>query len=149
MSKPFSRLRPAKLKDPMSRRQRSECMSKIRGKDTKVEIQLRKAIWSKGLRFRLHSGLPGTPDLAFPRSKVALFIDGCFWHGCPMHGVRPKTNRAFWAKKLKQNFARDERTNLELRKAGWKVVRCWEHDVEQGLDRVVSRVTRIVSSRQQ
>lgn len=148
MSDKFGRLRPAKSPDPMTRAERSRCMSRIRGRDTKVEIDLRKAVWSKGLRYRLHAKLPGTPDLAFPKSRVALFIDGCFWHGCPIHGVRPKTNRAFWAKKLRQNFARDERTNLELRKTGWKVVRCWEHDVERNLQRLVERLGRIVNARQ-
>jgi|SRR6266850_1951014 len=148
MTKQFRRLRPAKLVDPLTPAERSRCMSRIRGKDTKIEMQLRTAIWSKGLRYRLHAKLPGTPDLAFPKSKVALFIDGCFWHGCPEHGVRPKTNRGFWAKKLKQNFARDERTNVELRRTGWKVVRCWEHDVERNLDGLVMRLSRIVNARQ-
>jgi DNA mismatch endonuclease (patch repair protein) len=122
-------------------------MSKIRGRDTKVEVVLRKAVWGNGLRYRLHAKLPGTPDLVFPRSKVALFIDGCFWHGCPTHGVRPRTNRAFWAAKLKKNLERDERTSQQLRVMGWKVVRCWEHDVEQRLDRLIVRIGEAVRNR--
>ena len=146
MAKRFIGLRSAKLADMMSRSQRSDCMSKIRGKGTKVEVALRKAVWRNGLRYRLHAKLPGTPDLVFRRSKVALFIDGCFWHGCPIHGVRPKTNRAFWTEKLRKNFERDERANRELKKMGWKVIRCWEHDIEQQLDKLVARVGRIVNS---
>lgn len=147
MTKRIKGLRSAKLADMMSRSQRSNCMSKIRGRDTKVEVVLRKAVWRNGLRYRLHAKLPGTPDLVFPRSKVALFIDGCFWHGCPTHGVRPRTNRAFWAAKLKKNLERDERTNQQLRVMGWKVVRCWEHDVEQRLDRLIVRIGEAVRNR--
>ena len=147
MTEHFKGLRSARMADPMSRSQRSDCMSKIRGKDTKVEVALRKAVWRKGLRYRLHAKLPGTPDLVFPRSKVALFIDGCFWHGCPHHGVRPKTNRQFWADKLKKNLKRDERTNRELREIGWKVIRCWEHDIELRLDKLVTRIGQAVKNR--
>lgn len=147
MTERFKGLRSAKIADAMTRSQRSECMSKIRGKDTKVEVVLRKAVWKSGLRYRLHAKLPGTPDLTFSESKVALFIDGCFWHGCPTHGVRPKTNRAFWAEKLKKNFERDERVNRDLKAIGWKVVRCWEHDVEQRLDKLVARINRTVNKR--
>ena len=148
MTKTFKELRPALLADMMSRAQRSDCMSKIRGKDTKIEIVLRKAVWKNGLPYRLHANLPGTPDLIFLGSKVALFVDGCFWHGCPIHGVRPKTNRAFWSDKLKKNLARDNRIKKELNEMGWKVVRYWEHDVEQRLDKLVSRIERIIASRQ-
>jgi len=147
MTNRFKGLRSAKLPDMMGRSQRSDCMSKIRGKDTKVEVVLRKAVWRNGLRYRLHAKLPGTPDLVFPRSKVALFIDGCFWHGCPTHGVRPRTNRAFWADKLKKNVERDKQTNRELREIGWKVIRCWEHEVEKRLDRLVVRIGQAVKNR--
>src|SRR5262249_30770296 len=118
------------LVDVMTRQQRSRCMSRIRGKDTGPELALRRALWKSGLRFRVHYALPGRPDIAFPVKKVAVFVDGCFWHGCPEHGVKPRSNVHFWADKLKKNTARDQAVAKALEKLGWKIVRFWEHEVE-------------------
>jgi len=71
----------------------------------------------------------GRPDFVFPASRVALFVDGCFWHGCPKHYTKPKNNRAFWKRKLDANHARDRQVNRELRRKGWRVLRIWEHDL--------------------
>lgn len=116
--------------DVLTPAQRKYCMSRIRGKDTKPEIVLRKFLWSGGYRYRLKNRLPGRPDIVFPRNKLAIFIDGCFWHGCRKHAVMPKTNRAFWRKKLSRNMQRDREVNHQLRKMGWRVVRLWEHQVD-------------------
>lgn len=116
--------------DVLTPAQRKYCMSRIRGKDTKPEIVLRKLLWAAGCRYRLKNRLPGRPDIVFPRSKLAVFVDGCFWHGCPKHAVMPKTNRAFWRKKLSRNMQRDREVNHQLRKMGWRVVRLWEHQVD-------------------
>ena len=122
---------------------RSEQMSRIRGKDTEPERLLRTALWAAGMRYRLHARTPvGRPDLVFPGPKVAVFIDGCFWHGCPLHYARPRSREEFWATKLTTNVERDARLSAELASEGWRVVRLWEHEVVEDLAGCVSRVER-------
>ncbi len=115
--------------DVLTPRQRSYNMSRIRGQDTRPERILRKALWQAGLRYRLKSALPGKPDLTFPSARVALFVDGCFWHACPMHVSFPKGNAEFWRLKLANNVERDRRVERELDEMGWRVIRIWEHDL--------------------
>ena len=125
---------------------RSQQMARIRGKDTSPERVLRSALWAVGLRYRVHDTAPiGRPDILFPTSRVAVFIDGCFWHGCPHHYVRPRTREGFWSEKLRTNVERDRRQTLHLESGGWRVVRIWEHEVEQDLDLMVARVRRALS----
>jgi DNA mismatch endonuclease (patch repair protein) len=120
---------------------RSEQMARIRGRDTSPERVLRSALWRAGLRFRLHSRTPyGRPDVIFPRAKVAVFIDGCFWHGCPEHYVRPRTRNEFWATKLRGNVERDGRQTQQLEAEGWRVCRFWEHQIFESLAEVVEQV---------
>jgi len=88
----------------------------------------------------LHYGVLGKPDIVFVSARIAVFVDGCFWHACPEHGVRPKNNREFWRKKLDRNIERDREVNRLLAKAGWKVIRVWEHEIANGLDAVVARI---------
>ena len=114
---------------------RSANMRAIRRTDTKPELALRQALHRMGYRFRkdhridLDGGRRVRPDIAFTARKVAVFVDGCFWHGCARHCKFPAGNRAFWEKKLSGNQARDRRVNRALRKLGWRVVRIWEHDL--------------------
>ena len=83
----------------------------------------------RGLRYRVNlRGLPGTPDVAFTRAKIALFADGCFWHRCPLHGTEPKSNGSWWKEKLDNNVERDRRKDAELRELGWLPVHVWEHE---------------------
>lgn len=117
--------------DVLTPAQRSLCMSRIRGRDTRPEIALRTALWTLGLRYRLHYPIPGRPDVVFPRQRVAVFVDGCFWHRCPEHSVKPMTNSAFWKDKLSKNVQRDRRNECELAELGWTFVRFWEHQVGQ------------------
>lgn len=106
-------------------------MARIRGRDTSPEIALRSALWHLGLRYRVNFRIGSTrPDIAFLGPKVAVFVDGCFWHGCPLHAVMPKTNREFWQHKLNRNKVRDTENNEFLMKEGWRVLRFWEHEVE-------------------
>jgi DNA mismatch endonuclease (patch repair protein) len=120
-------------------------MSRIRGRDTKPERILRRLLWHSGLRYRLHARTPaGRPDVVFPGARVAVFVDGCFWHGCPDHYVRPRSSIRFWAEKLTQNVERDTRQTHRLEDAGWRVCRVWEHEVFEDPDRVVSRITSAV-----
>jgi len=90
------------LMDMFSQEKRSEIMSSIKSKNTKPEILIRKALWKKGYRYRLHYGVEKI-DIAFPSRKVAIFVDGCFWHMCPIHGNVPKSNKSYWVPKLKKN----------------------------------------------
>ena len=116
-------------------------MSRQGRRDTGPEVALRRALHARGLRFRVVYPVPGqrrrTIDIAFTRRKVAVFVDGCFWHGCPEHGVRPRSNSSWWREKLAANQARDQDTNRLLEESGWAVVRIWEHEP-------VERATRVV-----
>jgi DNA mismatch endonuclease, patch repair protein len=124
---------------------RSALMARIRGKNTSPEIRLRKALWAKGLRYRIHLATPaGRPDIVFPRSRIAVFIDGCFWHGCPDHYVQPRSREDFWTAKLLNNVGRDRRQTLKLEELGWTVCRIWEHEVEESLDDTVARIEAII-----
>lgn len=99
---------------------------------TKPETALRRRLHALGRRFRVQFKVEGLPrrkiDIAFPKQRLAVFVDGCFWHGCPEHGTRPTTNQEWWEWKLKRNKARDEDTNGRLTELGWRVVRVWEHE---------------------
>lgn len=109
---------------------RSEQMARIRGRDTKPEALLRRVLWARGLRYRLHIRVDGArPDLVFKGARVAVFVDGCFWHGCPDHYVRPRSRDRFWREKLLTNVERDVRQTLKLEQEGWRVCRLWEHEV--------------------
>lgn len=120
-------------------------MSRQRSRDTSPERALRSLLHRRGLRYRLHrrpvAGLRRQADLVFPGPRVAVFVDGCFWHCCPDHGTSPKANRAWWAAKLARNVERDRDTDLRLAEAGWVVVRVWEHeDAVTAADRVAAVV---------
>jgi DNA mismatch endonuclease, patch repair protein len=126
--------------DVLTPAQRSHCMSQIRGRDTKPELLLRKALWVAGKRYRIRSRLPGRPDLVFPKAKVAVFVDGCQWHCCPVHFVRPKSNQEFWDRKFERNRLRDEEVNRLLAEQNWRVFRFWEHEVEADCSKVVRKI---------
>lgn len=112
---------------------RSRNMAAIKRKDTKPEVRLRSALHLAGLRFRKDypiriQGRIVRPDLAFTRRRLAVFIDGCFWHCCPLHGRTPTANTLYWSPKLRSNVERDLRQTRDLEDAGWRVVRFWEHE---------------------
>ncbi|WP_262380055.1 very short patch repair endonuclease [Nonomuraea sp. PA05] len=122
-------------------------MSKQRRRDTAPEISVRKLLHARGLRYRVAWPIPGlkrrSVDIAFTRAKVAVFVDGCFWHSCPEHATRPAANDTWWAEKLAKNMARDAATNEHLQQAGWRVVRIWEHeDPSEAANRILKEVTR-------
>jgi len=124
------------MADIVSKSVRSRMMSGIRGKHTKPEIVVRKFLFRKGLRFRLHKGeLPGRPDLVFPMHRVAVHVHGCFWHqhrGCRL-AYMPSSNRAFWRPKLQGNAKRDLRNARALRALGWRVITIWECETESAV----------------
>ncbi|HEX9730409.1 MAG TPA: very short patch repair endonuclease [Thermoanaerobaculia bacterium] len=120
---------------------RSESMSRVRGKNSSAERALRSGLHARGLRFRLHRRVEDiVVDIVFPRPRVAVFVDGCFWHGCPKHATFPKTNQEYWLPKLAENRERDRRQTARLRGAGWRVVRVWEHECLPPADRIVQRI---------
>jgi DNA mismatch endonuclease (patch repair protein) len=119
-------------------------MSNIRSRNTKPELLLRRRLFASGLRYRVRSNLPGNPDLVFPRARVAVFVDGCFWHSCPEHGTRPKSNQDYWAPKLERNRARAAEVNAALADAGWTVVRLWEHEVRGDLERAAGSIEALI-----
>jgi len=119
-------------------------MSTLARRDTKPEVDLRRALHSRGLRFRVQLKVPvnrrRTIDIAFTRVRLAVYVDGCFWHGCPEHHVLPRTNATWWEWKLDLNRRRDRSTNEELRAAGWHVLRLWEHTPTDAAADAVARI---------
>jgi DNA mismatch endonuclease (patch repair protein) len=126
------------------------CMQANKGKDTKPEVALRSAVHALGLRYRVSTpplkGFRRTADLAFRKARVAVFLDGCFWHGCPDHHTVAATNAKFWSNKVKQNQERDRHTDRRLTEAGWLSLRIWEHE-DPG--QAALRVRAVVASRLQ
>jgi len=130
------------MTDVLTKQQRRYCMSRIRGKNTKPELLLRKALWAIGLRYRLKNKLTGRPDIVFPGSRLAIFVDGCFWHSCLEHCQLPETKRFFWQNKLSTNKKRDKTVTLLLEQEDWRVLRFWEHEVKNDLPRCIKRVQK-------
>jgi DNA mismatch endonuclease, patch repair protein len=118
-------------------------------RDTRPELALRKALWRAGLRYYVDwpvrlAGRRIRPDVVFPRRKVAVFLDGCYWHGCELHWKVPQHNTDYWIDKIRRNRERDERTSSELSAAGWTVIRLWEHDdVTDAVKRVSAAVRQV------
>jgi DNA mismatch endonuclease (patch repair protein) len=135
------------MTDVMTSQQRRRCMANIRGRDTKPEVRLRKALWRRGLRYRLHAKVMGRPDFLFVKQKVAVFVDGCFWHRCKRHFSLPKTNAVFWEGKIGKNVHRDKMVTRGLRRLGWRVIRVWEHEVESNLKGLTARISRQLRKR--
>jgi DNA mismatch endonuclease (patch repair protein) len=121
-------------------------MSRVRSKDTTPELAIRKLAHARGLRYRKHCRwLPGCPDLVFVRSQVVVFVDGDYWHGWRFPAWRDKLG-AYWKQKIENNRRRDARNFNQLRKAGWIVIRIWEHQVERDPEGCVSQIERMVRS---
>jgi DNA mismatch endonuclease (patch repair protein) len=121
---------------------KSEQMARVRNRGTSSELRLRMLLRNHGLRYILRRKLPGSPDLVIPSGKVAVFVDGCFWHGCPRHYRAPATNIKFWREKVQRNMARDTRVDSELRTLGWRVVRVWDHELKRDVRKVLGRIER-------
>lgn len=131
------------MADVFSVTKRSEIMSRVKSRGNESTelrlIRLFRMYKIKGWRRR--SRIFGSPDFVFPNQRLAIFVDGCFWHGCPMHGTLPRTNRAFWQEKLRRNRMRDRLVNKTLKQRGWKTLRLWQHDLRNG-DKVIRRLER-------
>lgn len=131
------------MTDVLSPQERSKRMSLIKGKDTRPEMALRKVLHGLGLRYRLHGpGLPGKPDLVFPRYKAVVFVHGCFWHRhakCSIATI-PKSNIAFWLEKFEKNMIRDVRVTEALEELGWRVFVAWECELGSGKKTIAGQI---------
>ena len=128
-------------------KQRSKTMSKIRGKNSVPELLLRKALWAKNIRFRIHrKDLPGRPDLVIDKYQLAVFVDGDFWHGYDWKIRKPKTNQQFWIPKIERNMQRDRFVTESLTEMGFTVMRFWEHEVKENLTKCVNQILLYVES---
>ena len=123
-------------------------MQAVRRRDTAPELALRRLLWQRGLRYLVDSrplpGLRRKADVVFPRRRVAIFVDGCYWHACPTHGTQSQVNQEYWRGKLKGNVERDRDTDSALTAAGWLVIRIWEHEAP---DDAAARVEAVVRGR--
>lgn len=125
-------------------------MSRIRGTNTKPEIALRKALWALGLRYRLNvKKLPGKPDIVIGKHKLAIFVDGEFWHGYDWNAKKPKikSNAEYWVKKIEGNMARDQNNNEKLRSKGFLVLRFWEQELRKDIDGCVRQILKAADTR--
>jgi DNA mismatch endonuclease (patch repair protein) len=125
----------------------SERMSKVRNKDTAAEMAIRSELHRRGYRYRVNLSVPeagrSRPDIAFTKRRIAVFVDGCFWHKCPEHATSPRSNEQWWATKLDVNVRRDRSIDRALREAGWTVLRVWEHERPSvAVDKIIAAVNR-------
>ena len=136
------------MPDVFTSKKRSEVMSRIRGRGNKdTELALMKLLRRHHVSgWRRNQTMFGKPDFVFRKARVAVFVDGCFWHGCSKHCNTPASNRPFWKRKLAANMARDRRVNLTLRKAGWSVVRLWEHELAKRSEACIRRIQAATNS---
>jgi DNA mismatch endonuclease, patch repair protein len=133
------------MTDNMTREQRSRTMSRIRKTDTKPELIVRRLTFSRGLRYRKYAAhLPGKPDLVFATARVAVFVDGDFWHGWRFGKWEHKLSSEYWRTKIRRNRERDRKNRRRLRNDGWTVVRIWEHEVEANREACVDRIETAV-----
>jgi len=131
--------------DTVSKQKRSEIMSKVKSRDSKIEIEFRKAIWKAGFRYRKNPPKYfGKPDLVLKKYKTVIFVDSCFWHGCKKHCRLPATRKKYWTKKIERNRKRDQEVNRYYRKIGWRVIRVWEHDLLRDFDKTIKKIIKVL-----
>jgi DNA mismatch endonuclease (patch repair protein) len=119
------------MTDIFDKKKRSEIMSKVKNKDSKIEVEFRKALWKEGFRYRKNAtNYFGKPDLVLPKYKTVIFIDSCFWHGCPEHCKLPSSNKDFWKKKIERSKERDQEVNEYYKSINWNIFRIWEHNLK-------------------
>ena len=132
-------------KDKLTKKQRSLNMSKVKSKNTKLEYKIRRVLHKLGFRFRVNFNLFGKPDIVFPKKKIAIFINGCFWHqhGC-RKSKRPETNKDFWNKKLDRNIERDSKVKDTIQGLGWKCIYIWQCEVEKNFQQILDSLINIL-----
>ncbi|MEK6943780.1 MAG: very short patch repair endonuclease [Nanoarchaeota archaeon] len=134
------------MADKFSKAKRSAIMSRIRSKNTSLEVEFRKLLWKNGLgRYRIHYNLPGKPDIVYVSKKIVIFLDGDFWHGYNWKKLGKVPPRKYWQKKIQKNIDRAKKYNKMLKKDGWKVIRIWEHDVKESPEECISKIINILN----
>ena len=129
--------------DNLKPEHRRKNMQNIRSKDTNIELKVRSALHRKGYRFRKNAtNLIGKPDLVFPKYNLIVFLDSCFWHACPFHGYIPGSNTEYWIPKLHRNKLRAKEVNAILKKDGWKILRIWEHEINNDFDKALGKIIK-------
>ncbi|KKR78012.1 MAG: mismatch endonuclease Vsr protein [Candidatus Nomurabacteria bacterium GW2011_GWA2_40_9] len=127
------------MPDTFSKKKRSQIMSKVKSKETNLELCFRKLLI--GYRFRYQPKVFGKPDFALKKLKIAIFIDSCFWHKCPKHFRKPNSNISYWKPKINRNVERAKEVNKQFKKDGWIVFRFWEHDIKVNPEKCINKVS--------
>lgn len=132
--------------DNLTKEQRRKNMQAIKSR-SKLEEKITKVLWHKGIRYRKNvKSLTGSPDIAIKKYKIAIFIDSCFWHVCPIHGNKPKSNHDYWTNKLKRNQERDQEVNQHYKEKKWSILRVWEHEFKMDFDGTISRIILFIEN---
>lgn len=137
------------MADNMSKENRSKTMKAIKSQ-SKLENRLTKELWRRGYRIRKNAkDLFGKPDISLKKYKVVIFIDSCFWHVCPVHSNRPKSNTEYWEKKLLRNQQRDLEVNSYYESKGWHIKRIWEHEIKENFNYVIEEISKFIDQAKQ
>ena len=126
------------MSDTFSKKKRSQIMSKVRSKNTSLELNFKKLI--RKLKFEYQPKIFGKPDFASKKLRIAIFIDSCFWHKCPKHFRKPSANSSYWTQKINRNVERAKEVNNYLKKDGWKILRFWEHDLKNNSKKIITKI---------
>ena len=133
------------MSDTVSKKKRSEIMSNVKSKDSKIEISFRKVLWKRGFRYSKNSSKYfGKPDIVLLKYKTVIFIDSCFWHGCKKHCRIPAVRKKYWAGKIARNKERDKEVSKYYKKQNWKIFRIWEHDLLSKTDKIFKKITGFI-----
>jgi len=131
------------MPDKFDKQTRSAIMSKIKDKNTSLEVNFRKLLWRKGLkRYRIHYNLPGKPDIVFVSRKIVMFLDGDFWHGYNWKKLGKIPPKKYWQGKIQKNIDRAKRYNKQLKRDGWIVLRFWEHDIKKNPEKCIKKIKK-------
>jgi DNA mismatch endonuclease, patch repair protein len=129
------------LVDNVSKEKRSQIMKAIKHKETKLESRITKELFKRGIRYRKNRrDLFGVPDISVKKWKLVIFIDSCFWHGCPIHIRLPKSNEDYWKEKITRNMKRDSEVTSYYKENGWNILRIWEHEIKDDIQEVIDKV---------
>ena len=129
------------MPDKFDKKTRSAIMSRIRSKNTSLEVNFRKLLWKNGMgHYRIHHNLPGKPDIAYVSKKIAIFLDGDFWHGYNWKKLGKVPPKKYWQEKIQKNIDRAKKYNRQLRKEGWTVLRFWEHDIKKNAKKCIKKI---------
>ncbi|WP_261134881.1 very short patch repair endonuclease [Bacillus sp. Marseille-Q3570] len=132
--------------DHLTKKQRSKNMKSVKSSGSKLENSITKALWGKGFRFRKNvNNLFGKPDIAIKKYKIVIFIDSCFWHGCPTHSTIPHKNHDFWKRKINGNIKRDNEVTKYYKDKGWNILRIWEHDIKRNQNKSINEIIEFIN----